>query len=353
MPSVTHSGEVDMMIASASERTLDEPIDGHLLSVEDLTVQYHEAARSTTLVDAVDFAIARGETLGIVGESGSGKTMSALAILGLVPAPMCRVTNGKVLLSGTDLLQLSRGQMNEVRGGEIGMIFQEPRRSLDPAFSVGSLIAEVARRHLHLSRRDAWIRAVETMDLVGIPDAKRRAHDFPHTFSGGMCQRVIIAMAIVGEPKLLIADEPTTALDVTVQAKVLDLIRDIQEYLGLALLFITHDLGIVSEMCDRVAVMYAGQVVETTTADDLFRAPRHPYTARLVDSLPQSADGRQLHAIPGDVPSPGNWPTGCRFHPRCEWVVERCRSGSPALEPAGEGSSRCVRASELTLVGLQ
>jgi oligopeptide/dipeptide ABC transporter ATP-binding protein len=331
-----------------------EVAKGPLLSVNGMSVVFQEPnSAPVTLVQSVDLDVAAGETLGIVGESGSGKTMSALAILGLVPQPRCRVSEGQVLFDGRDLLRLDRDEMDGIRGGSIGMIFQEPRRSLDPSFSVGFLISEVARHHLGLSRRDAWQRAVDTMDLVGIPNPSRRAHDYPHTFSGGMCQRVLIAMAIVSEPKMLIADEPTTALDVTVQAKVLDLIRDIQDFLGLAVLFITHDLGIVSEMCDRVAVMYAGQVVETTTSEQLFSGPRHPYTARLLASLPQSAAGRNLGAIPGDVPAPGSWQLGCHFHPRCDWALDRCRETAPELQVVTDTvRARCIRADEIALKGL-
>jgi peptide/nickel transport system ATP-binding protein len=238
------------------------------------------------------------------------------------------------------------------------MIFQEARRSLDPAFTVGDQIAETARAHLGLSRRDAWRKAVEMLDRVGIGSADRRAREYPHQFSGGMAQRVMLAIALCCSPKVLIADEPTTALDVTVQAQVLDLIRDLQADMGLAVLFISHDLGVVAEMCDRVAVMYAGHIVEQAPALDLFLHPRHPYTAALLESIPNAAVGEgRMAAIPGMVPPAHAWPDGCRFHPRCAHATERCSAEAPALAAAGGTNgdgreARCLRADELALEGV-
>jgi oligopeptide/dipeptide ABC transporter ATP-binding protein len=325
-----------------------------LLAVDGLRVDFRTDAGRLTVLDGVTFSIKPGETLALVGESGSGKSVTAMAIMGLVRHGNGRIRDGSVRLEGRDLVPLSEKELSRVRGGRIGMIFQEPRRSLDPAFSVGGQIADVAARHLGLSRRAARQRAVEMLDRVGIPSAARRARDYPHMFSGGMCQRVMLAMALVAEPRLLIADEPTTALDVTVQAKVLRLLRDLQNEIGLSVLMITHDLGVVAENCDRVAVMYAGQIVESAPAPALLGTPTHPYTAGLLASLPQTQQpGERLVAIRGAVPAPGAWPEGCRFHPRCDHAVPGCSAAPvPLWEEAESRRVRCARAGELTLRGL-
>jgi peptide/nickel transport system ATP-binding protein len=335
-----------------------------LLDVEDLAVDMFTDRGPVRVVEEVGFTLAEGETFGLVGESGSGKTVTALAVLGMIGPPSGRVVEGAVRLDGRELRGLPPGELRRVRGREVGMIFQEPRRSLDPAFTVGDQIAETARAHLGLSRRDAWRKAVEMLDLVGIASADRRAREYPHQFSGGMAQRVMLAIALCCSPKVLIADEPTTALDVTVQAQVLDLVRDLQADLGLAVLFISHDLGVIAEMCDRVAVMYAGQIVEQAPVLDLFLHPRHPYTAALLESIPNAAagggaGGDRLAAIPGVVPPAHDWPAGCRFHPRCAHATERCGAEAPALAALGATNgggdgrvARCLRVAELSLEGV-
>jgi peptide/nickel transport system ATP-binding protein len=289
--------------------------------------------------------------VGLVGESGSGKSVTSLAIMRLLPPRQSRVTNGSVLLEGQDLLALSEHQMEDVRGDRMAMIFQEPMTSLNPSMTVGEQIAEVVRRHRHASRPRAHAVAVEMLDRVGIPDAVRRARQYPHEFSGGMRQRVMIAIAMACEPQILVADEPTTALDVTIQAQILDLMRDMARDLGLAMLFVTHDLGVVAELCDRVLVMYAGQIVESRRADDIFAHPEHPYTHGLLESTAlERADGGRLWTIPGAPPMPGSVPTGCRFRTRCPHQVDACAADVPDLvqDPRG-GLCRCIRQGELEL----
>jgi oligopeptide/dipeptide ABC transporter ATP-binding protein len=321
-----------------------------LLRISGLTVDFTTDAGVAHVLSDVNLELARGETLGVVGESGSGKTVTALSILGLLGRSR---TSGRIDFLGRNLLELSPKQLRQVRGKEIAMIFQEPRRSLDPAFTVGIQVAEVARRHLGLSRKDAWRRAVDTLDRVGIPSAEKRAHEYPHTFSGGMCQRVMLALAVVTSPQVLIADEATTALDVTVQARVLDLLRELQDEMGLAMLFITHDLAVVAEMSDHLAVMYGGQVVERGRTADVFRRPNHPYTEGLLASLPQRCEpGDALGSIPGQVPSPHAWPHGCRFAPRCPYAMTECTAAGPDLRAVDGRCVRCVRAEDLKLRGV-
>jgi peptide/nickel transport system permease protein len=324
-----------------------------LLEVENLAVDFFTPHGPVRVVEGVSFTLADGETFGLVGESGSGKTVTSLALLGMISLPTGRVADGSVRLRGRELVGLPGRDLRPIRGGEVSMIFQEPRRSLDPAFTVGDQIAETVRAHLGVSRRDAWRRAVEMLELVKIPDAKQRAHQYPHQFSGGMAQRVMLAIALSCSPKVLIADEPTTALDVTVQAQVLELIRELQADLGLAVLFISHDLGVIAQMCDRVGVMYAGQLVEQATAFDLFARPRHPYTAALLASIanPEAESGR-LVAIPGAVPPAHAWPTGCRFHPRCAHVTDRCVSEAPqpvTIAGRADAMARCLAVESLHL----
>lgn len=325
-----------------------------VLDVVGLNVAFRTSEGTVPVVSDVSFELHEGLTLGLVGESGSGKTVTSLALLGLIRPPVGDVS-GSVRIGGRDILALSDAELRAVRGREIAMIFQEARRSLDPSFTVGSQIASVARRHLGLSRRQAWKRAVEMLDLVQIPGAANRARDYPHQFSGGMCQRVMLAMALSSEPRVLIADEPTTALDVTVQAQVLELLRELQRDLGLSILFITHDLGVVAELCDRVSVMYAGQVVETGPVSGLFRAPRHPYMAGLLGALPQAATAdRRLGGIPGAVPRPSDFPAGCRFGPRCSSAADGCTEQTQTLLPAPTDDHlvRCTRSSQLSLRGI-
>ncbi len=324
-----------------------------LLRVEGLTLQFATAEGWLTVVEDVGFNVKVGETVGLVGESGSGKTVTSLGVMQLLPRRSSRRARGSVQLGGRELTALDEAAMRAVRGNEISMIFQEPMTSLNPGFSVGNQIAEAVRLHRGATRRAARERAVEMLSLVGIPDARRRVDDYPHAFSGGMRQRAMIAMALACEPKLLIADEPTTALDVTIQAQVLDLIRSLQQAMGMSVLFVTHDLGVVADICDRVVVMYAGQVVEEAPVAALFSRPRHPYAGALLASMPSlGSTEAHLHVIPGRVPTPGRMPEGCRFHPRCEHAIEACESTEVALSPAADDAAvRCLRADELRLEG--
>jgi peptide/nickel transport system ATP-binding protein len=315
------------------------------------------------VVDDVSFSVGAGRTTGLVGESGSGKSISVLAVMGLLPPGRSRIAAGSVRLDGRELLGLGPRGRRAIQGDDIAMVFQEPMSSLNPAFTVGDQIAEAVRSHRRVSRAQARDRAVEVLTLVGIPDARARLRDYPHQFSGGMRQRVMIAMALACEPRVLIADEPTTALDVTIQAQILELFQRLQDELGMAVVFVTHDLGVVSEVCDDVAVLYGGQVVEQAEVHALFARPRHPYTQGLLNSMPQAtAVGGRLAVIPGQVPVPEAMPEGCRFHPRCAYAVQACRVDRPALAPLasaessdeGEGRRaqvRCLRASELDLRG--
>ena len=331
---------------------------GELLAVDGLNVAFASAHGWLHVVDDVGFTVAPGETLGLVGESGCGKTVSSLAVIGLIPKRSGRVQARSLRFDGRDLAALSPGEMRQIRGREISMIFQEPMTSLNPAFTVGNQIAETVRVHRRVSRREAWQRAIEMLERVGIPDPHRRVKDYPHAFSGGMRQRAMIAMALACDPKLLIADEPTTALDVTIQAQILELMRSLQRELGMAIIFVTHDLGVVADICDRVAVMYAGEVVEQENVSDLFARPRHPYTAALLASMPQLAErGSTLRVIPGQVPRPEDFPIGCRFAARCPYRADACIAAPVPLHPtagthqAGGSEVRCLRAEEIELAG--
>ncbi|ROO87472.1 peptide/nickel transport system ATP-binding protein [Actinocorallia herbida] len=326
-----------------------------VLEVSGLNVEFATPDGPIRVVEDVDLTIPRGTTVGLVGESGSGKTVTSLAVMGLLPKETARVT-GSIRLSGRELVGMGARELSDIRGARMAMVFQEPRRSLDPAFTVGDQIAEVLRRHERPGRRAAGEKAVALLDRVGIADAGRRARAYPHEFSGGMCQRVMLAIALACKPELLIADEPTTALDVTVQKDMLDLMNELQAELDVSILFITHDLGVVAQMCDWVNVMYAGQVVESTPMERLFRRPGHPYTEGLLAAVPETTpkNGR-LRAIPGIVPAPADWPVGCRFAPRCGHVhAEPCESGPVTLTPDERGRSvRCVRGDEITLKGIE
>ncbi len=284
-------------------------------------------------VDGVSFAVEPGKLMGLVGESGSGKTVSVLSIMRLLPE-RGRVTGGAVLFEGRDLLKLAEPEMRAVRGAKIAMIFQEPMTSLNPVFTIGSQIGEAVRLHQHTSRHETLARTIEALRMVGIADPERRVNDYPHQLSGGMRQRVMIAMALACNPKLLIADEPTTALDVTIQAQILDLIRELQERLKLAVILVTHDLGIVAQYADDVTILYAARVMEQASARELFHNPLNPYTRGLLDSIPGVGGERhhRLRAIPGTIPSPLNPPSGCRFHPRCPIAIDECARVVPPLE---------------------
>ena len=297
-------------------------------------------------MDGVDFELERGRTLGIVGESGCGKSVTALSIMGLVPQPPGRIAAGEVLFEGKDLLKLPPQRLRDLRGDQLSMIFQEPMTSLNPAFPVGEQIAEALLRHRNLGKNEANDSAVEMLRRVRIPSPERRAHDYPHQLSGGMRQRVMIAMALACNPKLLIADEPTTALDVTIQAQILELMRALRAELGTAIILITHDLGVIAELADDVIVMYAGKVIERCAAPRLFSEPQHPYTVGLLGSIPRlHVQQERLSAIEGSVPDPTAFPAGCRFHPRCPFVVEKClREVPPLMEVSKDHYAACWRA---------
>jgi len=303
-----------------------------LLEVRGLRTHFASERGEVRAVDGVDFRLERGRTLGIVGESGCGKSVTALSIMGLVPQPPGRIAAGEVRFEGEDLLQAPVQRLRDLRGDQLSMIFQEPMTSLNPAFQVGEQIAEVLLHHRNLTRDEAHEKAVEMLRKVRIPSPEARAKEYPHQLSGGMRQRVMIAMALACNPKLLIADEPTTALDVTIQAQILELMRALREELGTAIILITHDLGVIAELADDVIVMYAGQVVERCAVPRLFAEPQHPYTVGLLGSIPRlDLEQERLAAIEGFVPDAAAMPEGCRFHPRCPFSVEKCRREAPAL----------------------
>ncbi|HJS33350.1 MAG TPA: ABC transporter ATP-binding protein [Alphaproteobacteria bacterium] len=313
-----------------------------LLEVRNLSVEFATNNGVVRAVEGIDLSVEEGEVVGIVGESGSGKSVSSLAVMGLVAANG-RVSADRLSFAGHDLLALSRRERRHITGRDVAMIFQEPMTSLNPCFTVGFQIIEGLRTHLGGSRAELRRRAVELLDQVGISDPETRLAAFPHQLSGGMNQRVMIAMAIACNPKLLIADEPTTALDVTIQRQILELLIDLQRRRGMALVLITHNMGVVAETAHRVVVMYAGQVVEQRPAAELFRRPRHPYTAALLEALPERSVGRRrLAAIPGVVPGLDDRPDGCLFHPRCARAVEACRGDRPPLVRDAAGSTRCI-----------
>jgi peptide/nickel transport system ATP-binding protein len=323
-----------------------------LLEVRNLKTFFSTRRGEVRSVDDVSFTLERGETLSLVGESGCGKSVTALSIMRLV-SPPGRVAGGEIFFEGRDLLKLGEAEMRAIRGDDIAMIFQDPMTSLNPVYTVGDQIAEAIRLHRKVSKKEAWNQAVEGMRDVAIPAPEARAGSYPHEMSGGMRQRVMIAMALACDPKLLIADEPTTALDVTIQAQILELLTELREKRNLALLLITHDLGVVAETSDRVAVMYAGKVVEEASARELFNRPRHPYTEGLLRALPRLDESagekqRRLRTIEGLVPNPLNLPPGCRFAPRCEHARDKCREGEIPLIGLGAGhSSRCIRVHEI------
>ena len=312
-----------------------------LLRLEKLETHFHTSDGTVRAVDGVSFSIRQGRTMGLVGESGCGKSVTALSIMRLIEHPG-KIAGGRIYFEDRDLASLDNEEMREIRGKEIAMIFQEPMTSLNPVYTVGDQIAEVIVQHEHVSRKVAMARAVNQLKLVGIPSAERRVDDYPHHMSGGMRQRVMIAMALSCNPKLLIADEPTTALDVTIQAQILDLMRELQKEFGMSILLITHDLGVVAQMCEDVAVMYAGQIVEQTDVNQLFRSPQMPYTEGLLKSVPRLGMTQKdaLAAIRGMVPNPLNWPKGCRFAPRCEYRFEKCDTPPPLFEVGGQ-LSKC------------
>jgi peptide/nickel transport system ATP-binding protein len=312
-----------------------------ILRVEDLRTEFRTSDGVVRAVDGVSFEIQRGQTMGLVGESGCGKSVTALSILKLIDYPG-RIAGGRILFDDLDLAEVEPEEMRKIRGAKIAMIFQEPMTSLNPVFTIGDQIAETVEVHKKVKRKEAWDRAIEMLKLVGIPSPERRVHDYPHHMSGGMRQRAMIAMALSCDPQLLIADEPTTALDVTIQAQILDLMRSLQERLKMSILLITHDLGVVAETCEEVAVMYAGQVVERAKVRDLFRSPQMPYTEGLLNSIPRlgMTQDERLAVIEGTVPNPLRWPAGCRFAPRCRYRFEKCDQPPPLFPVEGQ-LARC------------
>jgi peptide/nickel transport system ATP-binding protein len=314
-----------------------------LLKINNLKTYFFKKNEALPAVDGIDLSIKKGETLAIVGESGCGKSMTSLSIMGLVPGPSGRIIDGEILYNGKDLCALTEDEMLHIRGKEIAMIFQEPMTSLNPVLTIGDQITESLRLHMKMSKPQARERAEEMLKLVGFARAKEILDEHPHKLSGGMRQRVMIAMAMACNPKLLIADEPTTALDVTIQAQILELMKDVREKFNTSILLITHDLGVVAEMADRVIVMYAGKVVEEGTVEGIFENPQHPYTKGLLASIPSLEDRKErLYSIKGNVPIASEMPMGCRFAPRCDYAMDRCHSEQPGIIEIKQGHlSRC------------
>jgi oligopeptide/dipeptide ABC transporter ATP-binding protein len=332
-----------------TEARSSEPV----LSIRDLVVEFGTEDGVVQAVDGVSYDVYPGETLGIVGESGSGKSVSQLAVLGLIPQPPGRIVSGEALFMGKDMLNMSKKELRRIRGGDVAMVFQDPMTSLNPVFKIGAQLTEAIQTHRDVNDKEARKRAIRLLEVVGVPNPERRFDQYPHEFSGGMRQRAMIAMAIANEPKLLIADEPTTALDVTIQAQILEVLKKAQDETHAATIMITHDLGLIAELADRVAVMYAGKVVELTDVHTMFAAPRHPYTVGLMDSLPRmTVEEDWLRPIPGQPPSLISRPPGCPFHPRCflSQGRARCREEEPPLRALGADMhlSACHFAEELS-----
>ena len=314
------------------------------LDIKNLTVEYRSGGRTVHAVSSLDLTMGRGETLGFVGETGAGKTTAALSVLRILPNPPAKVVSGEVIFKGRDLYALSEREMRGIRGKEIAMIFQEPMTSLNPVYTVGWQISEMILRHKKMSKKEAKAKAVEMLRLVNIPAPEKRVDEYPHELSGGMRQRVMIAMALSCNPELLIADEPTTALDVTIQAQILDLMRNLKKELNTSIMMITHDLGVVAEMSDYVLVMYAGMVMEYSGVSALFDRPLHPYTQGLIKALPRMEEKQEeLYVIKGAVPSLYELPQGCRFWPRCPYATERCKTEMPPLYDLEGRKVRCFR----------
>ncbi len=312
-----------------------------VIDIQNLHTFFYTDQGEVPAVDGVDLHINRGEILGIVGESGCGKSVTSLSVMRLIPEPPGKIVRGSILFKGEDLTRVSEKRMREIRGNEIAMIFQEPMTSLNPVYRIGDQIGEAVRLHLNYDKKKAREHAVQMLQKVGIPRAEEVVDEYPHQLSGGMRQRVMIAMAMACNPEVLIADEPTTALDVTIQAQILDLMRELNRNEGTAIMMITHDLGVVAEMCDRVVVMYAGKVVEEGDVRTIFHHPRHPYTRGLIQSIPQIHDHKnRLYSIRGNVPVPGSMPDGCHFAPRCDQVMDICREKMPPLIPTDK-NQRC------------
>jgi len=320
-----------------------------LVQVKGLKTHFFTEEGVVKAVDGVDFEINPGETLGVVGESGCGKSVTSLSIMGLVESPPGKIVEGEINFQGTDLTKLSQKEMRKIRGNDISMIFQEPMTSLNPVYTIGNQISEAIMLHKKVNKEEAKRQSIEMLEKVGIPLPEQRVNEYPHQLSGGMRQRVMIAMSLSCDPQLLIADEPTTALDVTIQAQILELMNDLKESYGMAIMMITHDLGVIAEVSDRVAVMYAGKVVEYTDVETLFKDPEHPYTWGLMNSIPKlDQTVERLEAIPGSVPSPLNFPSGCKYNNRCPLATDKCREIEPELETISEGHQvRCWHYKEL------
>jgi len=314
-----------------------------VLDVKQLQTTFFSADGEIPAVDQISFSVNKGEILGIVGESGCGKSVTSLSIMKLIPQPPGKITNGEIWLNGENLVQASEKRMREIRGNEVAMIFQEPMTSLNPLFTIGNQLIEGIRIHKKMSKKEARIEAIQMLKLVGLPRAEQIFDEYPHQLSGGMRQRVMIAMALSCHPRLLIADEPTTALDVTIQAQILALMKDLNEKLDTAIVMITHDLGVVADLCQRVIVMYAGKIVEEAEVRDIFKNPKHPYTMGLLQSVPDVREKKErLYSIPGNVPKPGSIQKGCRFAARCDKAHDRCFIEDPKLYQLGNGQSvRC------------
>ncbi len=321
------------------------------LEIKDLTVSFSSEGRKVEVVSGLSLSVPRGKIVGVVGESGCGKTVTALSVMRLIPEPPGRIEGGEIIFDGADILRSSDRDMRALRGNRISMIFQEPISSLNPVFTVGDQVGESLRTHLNITKKEEKERVIALLKLVGIPAPESRMKNYPHELSGGMSQRVMIAMALACSPEVLIADEPTTALDVTIQAGILELIDDLRVRLGMSVLLITHDLGIIAEVADAVYVMYAGKVVEHAVTRDLFKNPKHPYTVGLLNSIPDLRGLKEkLDAIPGVVPSPGSFPPGCRFQDRCPLAIDKCRNEEPPFSEHAAGHySACWRADEVTL----
>ncbi len=309
-----------------------------LLQVKDLKTYFYTDDGVVKAVDGIDFTIKKGETLGMVGESGCGKSVSALSILRLVQDPPGKIINGEIWFKGEDLLKKKSEKMRKIRGNDISMIFQEPMTSLNPVYTIGEQISEAIILHQKLNKEKALKKTIEMLKLVGIPSPEKRVHEYPHELSGGQRQRAMIAMALSCNPDLLIADEPTTALDVTIEAQILELIKKLKDEIGMAVLMITHDLGVIAEVSDHVVVVYAGKAVEHADVISIFKNPKHPYTIALQESIPQLTDepGRKLEVIKGNIPDPLALPYGCKFHPRCKFAIDLCKNKEPELEKIGD-----------------
>ena len=324
-------------------------MSSQILKVEDLHTYFFTEAGIVKAVDGISFSVNQGEATGLVGESGSGKTITALSVLRVVPRPG-RILSGKVVFQGEDLMTKSESEMRSIRGNKIGYVSQDPNSSLDPLYTVESQLAEVISAHVKTSKEEAREKVLSLLKIVRIPEPEARLRAYPHELSGGMRQRIAIARALAAQPDLLIADEPTTNLDVTIQAQVLELLKTLQQELGMTLVLITHDMGIVAEMVKKTVVLYAGRVAEVAKVEETFRSPKHPYTAALLKAVPRVDMRRELSSIPGNIPNLIEPPTGCRYHPRCQFMVDKCVSIVPELEPSGEGREvSCHRWKEIDL----